>query len=1152
MCKKHLFTAFLLLSAFASFGQYTPGSHVVVNDAVAPAQPTPLDARTMFYDGTNFLYRAYNGTAEVLTYLNTTASRTGNFIMVVDSGGSLQGNGTYIGGYNTFYMFKDSTTAGGLVKMNLFGTGAGTCSTCLLIANNLSDLASLSTALVNLGLNNVNNTSDATKNAATVTLTNHTISGAANTLTNIPNSALNNNSIGLTLTSTGTTPQVTTTPAALGTSLVVTFPWTNGTDSGLLKGTDWVAFHNKNDSATISNDSLYNWVNGTPTLQSVIAGTGGVNSVNGTNASLLFSPSTGNVLGQVNPAYSFTWTGQHIFSSFSPIFSTLTTPGGIFYGSNSSGQLSQSGAGTTGQILESPGDGTAPIFFTPGPMTVEGWLGYTPLSASLGSTQIYVGNAMNTAQAVNLSGAATLSNTGVLSLNLTNNASTLGQPSVATGVLNIDTLRYGRIFNVVDYGADPTGVADATASIQATVNIAAASGNSTVWFPRGKYLIAGPVLSGCNCQIQIPPDSIARNLINVNFEGEGQISPSNGNLQTPFANVVIGTMGVTLYSTYAGTASTTTAGTAIFGSVSPSTTFFNVNTASFHHLFLMMKYNPNGSGPEIGGICGKYLIGLVADDIAVGPDTSGNSFVTPTRNVSGIETPENSGGATYPIYNCSVFGMRWGFIFGEHVVGNALSAAECWYGYGIKTAYHGSEYPRIGSFWNVNAVAWYPFASHTGDAANCWFIIHELDIEYGTGNAGYWNSVYSVNDSLNVFKGNINYISVTQSVGNDNSTYAVNGATGVISTALGSSPVSAAAGSDTYLQYNNSGSLGASANYVIDKSNPVITVGGGTPLFNINAVGASSAGGTFGYYGRNTTSTGQTISVLENDRGSLASYTDLIHGGSGSSALGALFGQTRVDKTFLIHAGASGLGMWLGTINAEPLGFGTNNAEAMLISAAGAVKYDFYGSGTHSGTAAYCAAFDASGNLIEVACGSGVTTVGTFSGSSITNGASISTNTITFGPADATNPGMVTTGTQTIAGSKTFTGNNVFSGSQTSISGIFGYPGTPGIAAGAGAGTSPSLTIVGTNICGQIILTPGVTPTGTNAVVATITFVNGFGATAAPVVMLTPGNAATALLSGVTMVYTTNPNLTSWTINSGTTALTTGTQYFWNYQVMAF
>jgi hypothetical protein len=51
--------------------------------------------------------------------------------------------------------------------------------------------------------------------------------------------------------------------------------------------------------------------------------------------------------------------------------------------------------------------------------------------------------------------------------------------------------------------------------------------------------------------------------------------------------------------------------------------------------------------------------------------------------------------------------------------------------------------------------------------------------------------------------------------------------------------------------------------------------------------------------------------------------------------------------------------------------------------------------------------------------GSGVTTVGTFSGSSQVNGASISGNTITFGPASTTNPGEVSTGTQTFAGAKT-------------------------------------------------------------------------------------------------------------------------------------
>lgn len=52
--------------------------------------------------------------------------------------------------------------------------------------------------------------------------------------------------------------------------------------------------------------------------------------------------------------------------------------------------------------------------------------------------------------------------------------------------------------------------------------------------------------------------------------------------------------------------------------------------------------------------------------------------------------------------------------------------------------------------------------------------------------------------------------------------------------------------------------------------------------------------------------------------------------------------------------------------------------------------------------------------------GSGVTSVGSFSGSSQTNGASISTTVITFGPADATNPGMIkNTGSQTLGATLT-------------------------------------------------------------------------------------------------------------------------------------
>lgn len=288
----------------------------------------------------------------------------------------------------------------------------------------------------------------------------------------------------------------------------------------------------------------------------------------------------------------------------------------------------------------------------------------------------------------------------------------------------------------------------------------------------------------------------------------------------------------------------------------------------------------------------------------------------------------------------------------------------------------------------------------------------------------------------------------------------------------------------------------------------------------------------------------------------------------------------------------------------------------------------------------------------------GVTTVGAFSGSSIANGASISTNTITFGPADATNPGMVTTGLQGIAGNKVFTGfvdmgettatgiaahlqmggnvtyaptgaapqtaagiyvkqftindptnsgsisqgqylvslqapvltatsavtypevatlyingaptastnvtatlryaleiaggNAFFNGnvlSSATSSATFahhlGNSSTPGIAAGTGAGTSPTISISGTDMAGDVTVTTGTLPTA-SGIVGTITYSFAYPTHTYPV--LYPGNSATALLSGVSMVYTTG-NTTTFVITAGTTALTAVTTYVWHYKI---
>jgi hypothetical protein len=85
-------------------------------------------------------------------------------------------------------------------------------------------------------------------------------------------------------------------------------------------------------------------------------------------------------------------------------------------------------------------------------------------------------------------------------------------------------------------------------------------------------------------------------------------------------------------------------------------------------------------------------------------------------------------------------------------------------------------------------------------------------------------------------------------------------------------------------------------------------------------------------------------------------------------------------------------------------------------------------------------------------------------------------------------------------------------------------------------------------MCGSIQVTTGTTPVGTNATVATITYASAnFANGSFPV--LQPANAVTAALSGTNMIYVNGAN-SSFTIVSGTIALTGAATYLWYYHVL--
>ncbi len=137
----------------------------------------------------------------------------------------------------------------------------------------------------------------------------------------------------------------------------------------------------------------------------------------------------------------------------------------------------------------------------------------------------------------------------------------------------------------------------------------------------------------------------------------------------------------------------------------------------------------------------------------------------------------------------------------------------------------------------------------------------------------------------------------------------------------------------------------------------------------------------------------------------------------------------------------------------------------------------------------------------------------------------------------------------TAAGNTGFPGNVVGSASPIGTGNATWYhfisSGTPIIACGTGAGTSPSVcTVTGNDEAGQIAVTTGTAPANA-AVIATITLHNACPTSVYAVVR--GSNAAAASLSGTTHEYPDGFTASSWTLTSNSTGLAATTAYTWAY-----
>ena len=94
---------------------YNPQKDAVVVSKPFGAIGFPIDSRSFFYDEANFVRRAFISTAEVLAYFDTPFKREGMFYVFVNSTGTLQPDGTILGGKRVAYWWKEGTADNQLI-----------------------------------------------------------------------------------------------------------------------------------------------------------------------------------------------------------------------------------------------------------------------------------------------------------------------------------------------------------------------------------------------------------------------------------------------------------------------------------------------------------------------------------------------------------------------------------------------------------------------------------------------------------------------------------------------------------------------------------------------------------------------------------------------------------------------------------------------------------------------------------------------------------------------------------------------------------------------------------------------------------------------------------------------------------------------------